>query len=70
MSYASNKRKKIRKQAKADWKYFVAQTFEDFCKQRNIGYKLLNPDSDYYKQLWGEWEDYREMYSDKNIVLK
>ena len=70
MSYTSNKRKKIRKQTKEDWKYLVAQTFEDFCKQRNItDYNMLPTDSDRYKQLWAEWESYREMYSQASVRI-
>ena len=70
MSYASNKRKKYRKQAKEDWKYLIAQTFEDFCKQRNItDYNILPTNSDRYKQLWSEWEEYKDMYSKASVKI-
>lgn len=71
MSYASNKRKKIRRQAKQDWELLIAQTFEDFCKQRNIhDYNIIPTDSDRYKMLWSEWEDYHRMYSQTDVCIK
>lgn len=71
MSHASNTRKKYRKQAKKDWGYLIAQSFDTFCKQRNItDYAMLSPDSDRYKQLWSEWEDYRRMYAEASVSIK